>query len=84
VPGAAPPELIPHRLTNLSPNAGSRAHAMPGPRPLANRHSIAVLLKVYAKCINSQGQIAKQRIEDALHDPGKPGEDTPHEPEEEG
>jgi len=29
-------------------------------------HSIAVLLKVYAKCIDGQDQIAKRRIEDAL------------------
>src|SRR5208282_93206 len=29
-------------------------------------HSVAVLLKVYAKCIDGQDQIAKQRIEDAL------------------
>jgi hypothetical protein len=42
-------------------------------------HSVAVLLKVYAKCIDGQDQIAKRRIEDALRDPGKPGEDTPHE-----
>ena len=29
-------------------------------------HSVAVLLKVYAKCIDGQDQIAKRRIEDAL------------------
>jgi integrase len=28
-------------------------------------HSVAVLLKVYAKCIDGQDQIAKRRIEDA-------------------
>jgi integrase len=43
-------------------------------------HSVAVLLKVYAKCIDGQDQIAKRRIEDALRDPGEPDEDTPHEP----
>ena len=31
-------------------------------------HSVAVLLKVYAKCIDGQDQIAKRRIEDALRD----------------
>ena len=45
-------------------------------------HSVAVLLKVYAKCIDGQDQIAKRRIEDALRDPGEPKEDTPQEPEE--
>jgi hypothetical protein len=30
---------------------------------------VAVLLKVYAKCIDGQDHIAKQRIEDALRDP---------------
>lgn len=37
-------------------------------------HSVAVLLKVYAKCIDGQDQIAKRRIEDALRDPGEPEE----------
>jgi integrase len=40
-------------------------------------HSVAVLLKVYAKCIDGQDHIAKRRIEDALRDPGEPTED-PH------
>jgi len=43
-------------------------------------HSVAVLLKVYAKCIDGQHQIAKQRIEDALRDPGEPDEDKSQEP----
>jgi hypothetical protein len=29
------------------------------------------VLKVYAKCIHGQDQIAKRRIEDALGDPGE-------------
>jgi integrase len=29
-------------------------------------HSVNVLLKVYAKCIDGQDQMAKQRIEEAL------------------
>ncbi len=33
-------------------------------------HSVAVLLKVYAKCIDGQDQIAKRRIEDALDETG--------------
>jgi hypothetical protein len=32
-------------------------------------HSVAVLLRVYAKCIDGQDQIAKRRIEDALREP---------------
>jgi integrase len=31
-------------------------------------HSVAVLLKVYAKCIDGQDHIAKRRIEDALRE----------------
>lgn len=31
-------------------------------------HSVAVLLKVYAKCIDGQGQIPKRRIEGALRE----------------
>jgi hypothetical protein len=34
-------------------------------------HSVAVLLKVYAKCIDGQDQVAKQRIEDILGDTGE-------------
>ncbi len=44
-------------------------------------HSVAVLHKDYAKCIDGQDQMAKRRIEDALRDPD---EDTPHEPEADG
>jgi hypothetical protein len=40
------------------------------------------LLKVYAKCIEGQDQVAKWRIEDALGDPGEPGGDRPQESEE--
>jgi integrase len=32
-------------------------------------HSVAVLLRVYAKCIDGQDQLAKRRIEDALREP---------------
>ena len=34
-------------------------------------HSVAVLLRVYAKCIDGQDQIAKRRIEDALREIGE-------------
>jgi hypothetical protein len=49
----------------------------PAPAQVAERagHSVAVLLKVYAKCIDGQDQIAKRRIEDALRNPGEPGGD---------
>jgi len=36
-------------------------------------HSVAVLLRVYAKCIDGQDQMAKRRIEDALRE----SDDTP-------
>ena len=39
-------------------------------------HSVAVLLKVYAKCIDGQDHIARQRIEDALGDPASRGRRT--------
>jgi hypothetical protein len=46
--------------------------------------SVAVLLKVHAKCIDGQDQIAKLRIEDALRDPGETGKNRPQEPEGDG
>jgi integrase len=33
-------------------------------------HSVAILLNIYAKCLDGQDAITKQRIEDALGDPG--------------
>jgi integrase len=33
-------------------------------------HSVAILLKIYAKCLDGQDAIAKRRIEEALGDPG--------------
>jgi integrase len=33
-------------------------------------HSVVVLLRVYAKCIHGQDQIAKRRIEEALRESG--------------
>jgi integrase len=33
-------------------------------------HSVAILLKIYAKCLDGQDDIAKRRIEEALGDPG--------------
>ena len=39
-------------------------------------HSVAVLLRVYAKCIDGQDHIAKRRIEDALREPEEPEDDT--------
>jgi hypothetical protein len=35
-------------------------------------HSVAILLKIYAKCIDGQDRIAKRRIEDALGEAGEP------------
>jgi integrase len=37
-------------------------------------HSVAILLKIYAKCIDGQDDIARQRIEQALDDPGEDDE----------
>ena len=44
-------------------------------------HSVAILLKIYAKCLDGQDAIAKRRIEDAL---GDPGEDEIAPPEDDG
>ena len=38
-------------------------------------HSVAILLKIYANCLDGQDAIAKRRIEEALGDPGE-GNDT--------
>ena len=37
-------------------------------------HSVAILLKIYAKCLDGQDAIAKRRIEEALGDPGDNGD----------
>ena len=63
---ARPPRLRPAPCVrlHLAPSAGSP------PAQVAEwaGHSVAVLLKVYAKCIDGQDQIAKRRIEDALRE----------------
>jgi hypothetical protein len=38
-------------------------------------HSVSILLKIYAKCIDGQDHIARRRIEDALGEPAEAGED---------
>jgi integrase len=38
-------------------------------------HSIAILLRIYAKCVDGRDDIARRRIEEALGDPGD--DDTP-------
>jgi hypothetical protein len=43
---------------------------------------VAILLKIYAKCLDGQDAIAKRRIEDALGDPGEDNETAP--PEDDG
>jgi hypothetical protein len=40
---------------------------------------VAVLLKIYTKCLDGQDAIAKRRIEDALGDPGDANESDPPE-----
>ena len=40
---------------------------------------VAILLEIYAKCLDGQDAIAKRRIEDAL---GDPGEDEPTPPDD--
>jgi len=51
-----------------------------GGSPPRAGHRVAVLLKVYAKCIDGEDQIAKRRIEDALAEsitPAAPYVNTP-------
>jgi hypothetical protein len=47
-------------------------------------HSVAVLLKIYAKCLDGQDAIARRRIEEALGDPGEDHPAEPEPPEDEG
>ena len=42
---------------------------------------MAILLKIYAKCLDGQDAVAKRRIEDAL---GDPGDDETVAPEDDG
>jgi integrase len=45
------------------------------PAQVAERagHSVAILRKIYAKCLDGQDAIAKRRMEEALGDPGEDG-----------
>jgi integrase len=45
-------------------------------------HSVAILLKIYAKCLDGQDAISKRRIEEALGDPGE--DDDPDASSEDG
>ena len=46
---------------------------------------MAILLKIYAKCLDGQDTIAKRRIEEALGDPGEDGAgEPPHHPNKDG
>jgi hypothetical protein len=38
---------------------------------------VAVLVKIYAKCLDGQDAIAKRRIEEALGDPGESDDSEP-------
>jgi integrase len=40
-------------------------------------HSVAILLKIYAKCIDGQDAANKRRIEGTLGDPGEPEREEP-------
>jgi hypothetical protein len=53
---------------------GRLSHSSPGARRCRCRagHSVAVLLKVYAHCIDGQADAANQRITDALTTPDNP------------
>ena len=43
-------------------------------------HSVAIPLKIYAKCLDGQDAIAKRRIEEALGDPGEDEQRRPRTP----
>lgn len=47
---------------------GSTAVSRPAQAAEWAGHSVAVLLRIYAKCIDGQDQLAKRRIEDALRE----------------
>jgi hypothetical protein len=47
-------------------------------------HSVAILLKIYAKCIDGQDHVNRRRIEEALDDPASPTPTTPVMPTFEG
>jgi hypothetical protein len=66
-PLAGRPYDLRHAAVSLWPNSGVLA------TDVAARagHSVDVLLKVYAKCIDGQEATVNQRIEDALGGPGE-------------
>jgi integrase len=43
-------------------------------------HSVEVLLRTYAKCVQGQDEVARRRIEEALGDPGEVEPESPDEP----
>jgi hypothetical protein len=45
---------------------------------------VAILFKIYAKCLDGQDAIAKRRIEDALGEPGENDETAPPEDDSDG
>ena len=66
IPLARRPYDLWHAAVSLWLNAGVPA------TEVARRagHGVAVLLKVYANCIDGQAGVANQRIDDALDEPG--------------
>ena len=65
--------LLSARAPCVRPATCQRVHLAQRRRPACRvaewaGHSVAVLLKVYAKCIDGQDQIPKRRIEDALRE----------------
>jgi integrase len=65
-PLAARPYDLRHACASLGPNSGVPA------TEVAERlgHSVDVLLKVYAKCIDGQRDLINKRISDGLGDEG--------------
>ena len=66
--------LLSTRAPRVRPATCLRVHRAQRRRPACRvaewaGHSVAVLLKVYAKCIDSQDELARRRIEEARRDP---------------
>ena len=74
--------LLSTRAPPVRPATCRRVHRAQRRRPACRvaesaGHSVAVLLKVYAKCIDGQDEFARRRIEEARRDPDERDEHEP-------
>jgi integrase len=63
---ASPPAMVPYALRHAAVSTWLNAGVAAAQVAEWAGHSVDVLLRVYAKCIDGQQEAAKRRIEDAM------------------